>query len=46
MLKYERIYQSLLQQIQAGELQAGAKLPSIRNLSFIYVRIIVRNGHA
>src|SRR3954452_24966878 len=33
MLKYESIYQSLLQQIQAGELPAGAKLPSIRNLT-------------
>jgi DNA-binding transcriptional MocR family regulator len=36
MLKYEWIYQSLLLQIQSGDLPAGAKLPSIRNLSQHY----------
>ncbi|MGE7675767.1 PLP-dependent aminotransferase family protein [Lysinibacillus sp. NPDC094403] len=33
MLKYELIYSKLLNQIQTGALQSGAKLPSIRNLS-------------
>lgn len=33
MLKYEIIYSKLLNQIQLGALQAGAKLPSIRQLS-------------
>lgn len=33
MLKYEWIYSQLLTQIQTGSLQAGAKLPSIRQLS-------------
>lgn len=33
MLKYEWIYSQLLTQIQAGTLQSGAKLPSIRQLS-------------
>ncbi|MGE7091504.1 PLP-dependent aminotransferase family protein [Lysinibacillus sp. NPDC048646] len=33
MLKYDFIYNQLVQQIQTGTLQAGAKLPSIRNLS-------------
>ncbi len=33
MLKYEIIYSKLLNQIQLGALQVGAKLPSIRQLS-------------
>ncbi|MBS4190530.1 PLP-dependent aminotransferase family protein [Bacillus sp. FJAT-49705] len=33
MLKYELIYSKLMNKIQTGTLQAGAKLPSIRNLS-------------
>ena len=33
MLKYEWIYSQLLTQIQTGSLHAGAKLPSIRQLS-------------
>ncbi|MET4563398.1 DNA-binding transcriptional MocR family regulator [Lysinibacillus parviboronicapiens] len=33
MLKYDFIYNQLIQQIQTGTLLAGAKLPSIRNLS-------------
>lgn len=33
MLKYEWIYSQLLTQIQTGSFQAGAKLPSIRQLS-------------
>ncbi|WP_374964762.1 PLP-dependent aminotransferase family protein [Lysinibacillus sp. RS5] len=33
MLKYELIYSKLMNQIQTGALQAGAKLPSIRTLS-------------
>ncbi|MEH7611699.1 PLP-dependent aminotransferase family protein [Gottfriedia acidiceleris] len=33
MLKYEYVYQSLLTQIQSGELKAGSKIPSIRNLA-------------
>ena len=36
MFKYESIYESLLLQIQSGDLPAGAKLPSIRNLSKHY----------
>lgn len=36
MLKYESIYQDLLDQIQKGDLAAGAKLPSVRNLSGHY----------
>ncbi|PEC44509.1 GntR family transcriptional regulator [Priestia megaterium] len=37
MLKYETIYQSLLQKIQSGDFPAGAKLPSIRGLSQQYI---------
>lgn len=37
MLKYESIYKSLKSQIQTGEWPAGAKLPSIRNLTEQYV---------
>ncbi|MDD1516136.1 aminotransferase-like domain-containing protein [Priestia megaterium] len=37
MLKYEKIYQSLLQKIQSGDFPAGAKLPSIRGLSQQYI---------
>lgn len=33
MLKYESIYNELMDQIQTGNLHSGAKLPSIRNLS-------------
>ncbi|TQR34297.1 PLP-dependent aminotransferase family protein [Lysinibacillus sphaericus] len=33
MFKYELIYSKLLNQIQTGALQSGAKLPSIRHLS-------------
>lgn len=33
MLKYDFIYNQLMQQIQMGNFHAGAKLPSIRNLS-------------
>jgi len=33
MLKYEYVYQTLLTQIQSGELKAGVKIPSIRNLA-------------
>ena len=36
MHKYETIYQSLLLQIQTGKLEAGSKLPSIRNLTQLY----------
>lgn len=36
MLKYESIFQSLLLQIQAGDIPAGTKLPSIRNLTQRY----------
>lgn len=37
MLKYETIYQSLFQKIQSGNFPAGAKLPSIRDLSQQYI---------
>ncbi|MBU8690997.1 PLP-dependent aminotransferase family protein [Priestia megaterium] len=37
MLKYETIYQSLLQKIQSGDFPARAKLPSIRGLSQQYI---------
>ncbi|PFH88713.1 PLP-dependent aminotransferase family protein [Bacillus sp. AFS088145] len=36
MLKHEYVYQTLLTQIQAGELKAGTKIPSIRKLAELF----------
>ncbi|MEE6449433.1 PLP-dependent aminotransferase family protein [Gottfriedia acidiceleris] len=36
MLKHEYVYQTLLTEIQAGELKAGTKIPSIRKLAELF----------
>jgi DNA-binding transcriptional MocR family regulator len=36
MLKYEYIFNELLGQIQSGQIPAGSKMPSIRNLKDLY----------
>lgn len=36
MLKYEAIFNTLLHQIQSGEIPTGSKMPSIRNLKQTY----------
>ena len=36
MLKYEKIFNELLHQIQSGEIPSGTKIPSIRKLKLFY----------